>query len=205
MIFREQTTDDTKLDPTKRNPACGRRGRYSREQTKIFIACLVLLGVLGWVDYRTGYELGFFIAYSAPVGLVAWHLGRWPGIFMALLASIAWWMADSLDGEKYSHAFYWVWNNVVHFLSFVINAVAIAKIKTDLDALHQARAELEITRRALCHVAPLLPTCPACNKSHALPSNSGAKTWPNDSPVVPELSGALCADCAAKNSEPPQN
>ena len=204
-MFNDQATDEAKLGPTNRQPACGHRGGYSREQTQIFIACLFLLGVLGWVDYRTGYELGFFIAYSAPVGLVAWHLGRWPGIFTAFLASIAWWMADSLDGEKYSHAFYWIWNNVVHFLSFVINAVAIAEIKTDLDELHQVRAELDVARHTLRHIAPLMPTCPACNKIHALPPNLGHTTWPSDISIVPEISGALCADCAAKISEPPRS
>ncbi|MCX7008512.1 MAG: hypothetical protein NTY53_14890 [Kiritimatiellaeota bacterium] len=150
--------------------------------------------MLGWLDYATGYELGFFIMYSVPVGLVAWHLGRWPGILMALLASIAWWLADSFDGAKYSSAFYWVWNNIVHFLSFVINAVAIAKVKTELDEVHQLAAELETARRTLRAVAPLLAACPACGQPR---TSAPAIERVSGDTVPPELTTALCADCAA--------
>lgn len=170
---------------------------YTRKQIAIFAGCLLSLLALGWIDFITGYELGFFIAYSAPVGLVAWHLGRWPGILMALLASIAWWLADSFDGEKYSAAFYWVWNNIVHFLSFVINAVAIAKIKAELDEVHQLAAELETARHALRAVAPLLAACPACGQAHP-PASAVARPAPAaEKYLPPELSPALCAACAA--------
>ena len=185
----------------ERRPALGGMGKYSRKQILIFSGSLLALGVLGWIDYVTGYELGFFIAYSAPVGLVAWHLGRWPAIFTALIASIAWWLADSFDGAKYSTAFYWIWNNVVHFLSFVINAVAIAKIKTDLDEVHFLTAELETARRMLRAFAPLLPVCPACNKPHAHPPGVGSVAWLANNPVLPEITGALCADCAAQQPQ----
>jgi K+-sensing histidine kinase KdpD len=173
-------------------------GGYSRKQILIFTSCVLSLLVLGWVDYATGYELGFFIVYSVPVGLVAWHLGRWPAILMALLASIAWWLADSFDGAKYSSAFYWVWNNAVHFLSFVINAVAIAKIKDELDEVHKLAAELVAARSMLSAVAPLLSACPACGKPHPPVSGSGRSALPEHRPLPPELAAALCADCAAQ-------
>mgnify|MGYP003342362063 CR=1 FL=1 len=50
-----------------------------RDKTLIFCLCLVMLMVLGWLDYVTGYELNLFIFYSLPVGIAAWYLGRWPG------------------------------------------------------------------------------------------------------------------------------
>lgn len=169
-----------------------------RKRRAVFTGCLLSLLLLGWVDYATGYELGFFIVYSVPVGLVAWHLGRWPAIFMALMASIAWWLADSFDGAKYSSAFYWVWNNVVHFLSFVINAVAISKVKDELDEVHKLAAELQGARQALAAVAPLLAACPACGQARAPAPGSGPGVLPGDSPCPPELVAALCADCAAR-------
>ena len=42
--------------------------------------CLLLLGVLSYLDYATGYEMSFFVFYSVPVGIAAWYLGRWPAI-----------------------------------------------------------------------------------------------------------------------------
>jgi len=49
-----------------------------RRQFLVYLACLVMLILLGWLDYLTGYELGFFVFYSVPVGIAAWYLGRWP-------------------------------------------------------------------------------------------------------------------------------
>ena len=97
----------------------------------IFAGCLLLLLLVGWLDYITGYELGFFVFYTVPIGLAAWYLGRWPGIWLALGATVAWWLADAMAGAKYSSRFSFWWNSTVHFSAFVINAVTIAKIKLD--------------------------------------------------------------------------
>ena len=132
----------------------------------IFTGCLLLLLVVGWVDYITGYELGFFVFYTAPIGLAAWYLGRWPGIGMALVATIAWWLADALAGVKYSSLFYFWWNSTVHFSAFVINAVTIAKIKLDLKQRHELAARLEAARQTLRAAAKVLPVCPLCGKAH---------------------------------------
>ena len=51
----------------------------------ILATCWVLLGVLGWLDFITGYELSFFVFYSVPVGVAAWYIGRWPAIGVALI------------------------------------------------------------------------------------------------------------------------
>jgi hypothetical protein len=128
----------------------------------VFTACLASLGVLGWIDYLTGYELGFFVFYSAPVGLAAWQLGRWPAIAVSLAASLTWWLADSRSGVRYSSSFYLYWNNAIHFVSFVVNAVAIARIKKELDHRRQLAAELEAARAALRAVGRQPGMCPTC-------------------------------------------
>ena len=102
----------------------------------------VWLAALGWVDRATGYELGLFAFCTAPVGMVAWHLGRGPGIAAAFIASVVWHLTDRLSGNRYSIAFYGYWNSGMHFGTFMINAVAIAKIKSSLNAGPlQGRAE----------------------------------------------------------------
>jgi hypothetical protein len=70
----------------------------SKRNTRIVLAgCVVWLAGLGWIDRVTGYELGLFAFYTAPVAVVAWHFGRGPGIIMAFFASIIWYVADRLD------------------------------------------------------------------------------------------------------------
>lgn len=164
-----------------------------RHKILICLACLAMLGLLGWVDYITGYELGFFVFYSAPVGIAAWQLGRWPAVGMSLVASFAWSLADSYSGAKYSTRFALYWNNGIHFSSFIINAVAIARIKAELDRRHQLAAELEVLRKTLRAVAWQLPACPRCGQPHGH-SHSTASAVPV-SPLPPELAEALCASC----------
>lgn len=113
-------------------------------------AILLLLGI-GWLDYATGYELGLFIFYSVPVGIVAWRLGRWPGILISVAAGAVWLMADIAAGDKFSSPFILYWNATLHFGGFLINAVTLSKIKQTLDERHRLadellRAQAEISR-----------------------------------------------------------
>jgi hypothetical protein len=173
----------------------------NRRQVFIYAACFAMLGLLGWVDYITGYELGFFVFYSAPVGIAAWYLGRWPGVGISFAASLAWWLADSYAGAKYSTRFSFYWNNGIHFASFIINAVAIARIKAELDRRHQLAAELEAARRALRTVAALLTACPVCGKPHDRANRVGAVEESQVIQCQAELADALCAHCRSLNTE----
>jgi hypothetical protein len=162
----------------------------------IFTGCWLLLLLVGWVDYITSYELGFFVFYTLPIGLAAWYLGRWPGIWVALGATIAWWLADALAGAKYSSLFYFWWNSTVHFSAFVINAVTIAKIKAELRQRDELAARLEAARQALRAAARILPACPLCGKVHPQTVRNGQSELRDLARGNADLSGALCEECA---------
>src|SRR5439155_27278692 len=96
----------------------------------VLTGCAIWLAVLGWIDRTTGYELGLFAFYTAPVGVVAWNLGEGPGIIAAFIASVIWYVADRYAGDRYTAAFYGYWNTGMHFTMFIINAVTLANIKS---------------------------------------------------------------------------
>jgi hypothetical protein len=162
----------------------------------IFTGCSLLLLLVGWVDYITGYELGFFVFYSVPIGLAAWYLGRWPGIGLALAATTAWWLADALAGAKYSSRFSFWWNSTVHFSAFVINAVTIAKIKLDLSQRNELTAKLEAARQSLRAMARVLPACPLCGKVHPPTDRNNPAGLRELARGNADLGGALCEECA---------
>jgi hypothetical protein len=164
--------------------------------------CFLMLGVLGWLDYITGYELSFFVFYSVPVGIAAWYVGRWPAIGVALGATIAWLLADYLGGVKYSAPFFYYWNSSIHFLAFIINAVTIAKIKSDLDRRHVLAAELESARETLRAVSVLLPVCPACGKPRDRAEGDPEAEAAALARSCPELARSLCAECGTNGPEP---
>jgi hypothetical protein len=171
--------------------------RFKHPKGLVLASCVALLALFGWIDYLTGYEMGFFIFYSLPVGLAAWHLGAGPGIVMAFAAALTWWLADRLAGEKYSSAFLFFWNTAVHFGAFVINAVAIAKIKTSLDQRHRLQDELDQMRTELRRLKSLLPLCPVCRKPHAPEQlRRRAEAYLDGQPDVPG-EDARCESCRA--------
>jgi len=131
--------------------------RYIKPKTLMVLAgCALLLAGLGWVDRATGYELGLFGFYSAPVAAVAWNLGRGPGIVVAFIASGIWYLADRYAGDHYSSSFYGYWNTGMHFSTFIINAVTFAKIKSSLRQRHELERALEESRKQVKHLAGLI-------------------------------------------------
>jgi hypothetical protein len=163
----------------------------------VLAGCWLLLGGLGWLDYATGYEMSFFVFYSVPVGVAAWWVGRWAAIEMAVGATVTWLLADYFSGAKYSALFFYYWNSIIHFLAFVINAVTIAKIKSDVDQRHLLAAELETAREALRAVSKLMPACPVCGKPQERAAVSGGAALAALAREQPELEVALCAECLA--------
>ncbi|MCX6922922.1 MAG: hypothetical protein NT154_06890 [Verrucomicrobia bacterium] len=161
----------------------------------IFVGCWLLLGVLGFLDYVTGYEMSFFVFYSVPVGVGAWWMGRWSAIGLALGATLTWLMADYLSGAKYSAPFFYYWNSTIHFTAFMINAVTIAKIKSDLDRRNLLAAELESTRKALRELSSLLTACPACARPRIATGENGELRFTALVGEHPELAEMLCTDC----------
>jgi hypothetical protein len=140
----------------------------SKVKTSLLLAgCFIWLALLGWIDCATGYELGLFAFYTAPVGVVAWNLGQGPGIIAAFIASLIWYVADRSAGDRYSVPFYASWNTGMHLASFIINAVTFAKIKSSLDQRHELERVLMETRDELKQAAALTLLCPHCHKPYA--------------------------------------
>ena len=128
----------------------------------VLAGCFGMLFGLGWMDYVTGYELSFFVFYSAPIGFAAWYSGRIPAIIVALGATLAWLLADYFGGVKYSTNLLYYWNSIVHFGAFIINAITIAKIKIDLDHRHELARELKAAHARLSEISKQPEACPSC-------------------------------------------
>ena len=76
----------------------------------------------------TGPELSVSIFYIGPVTLVAWSLGRVPGLISAVVAAIVWFVADDWSGAMYSQPLIPVWNALVRLGFFAIIATMTASL-----------------------------------------------------------------------------
>jgi hypothetical protein len=113
------------------------------------LASLVVLLVLGWLDYITGYEFGFFIFYFIPVAIAAWYCGPREGYSIAVASAVCWYLSDQLAHHVYSRAFFVYWETFMRLLSFLTTATTLVKIRTMVLNEERLIDELLDTRRQL--------------------------------------------------------
>lgn len=119
----------------------------------VLLQALLLVGLIGWLDYVTGWEWSFFAPYAVPIILVTWKSGWRLGLGCALFCAAAIWLANSGSNPYQTR-----WGFALAVMSrcfyFVILAVAVAVLKAKW-ALDQIRIvtlermrdlELEIMR-----------------------------------------------------------
>lgn len=102
---------------------------------------VLLIGLVGFVDYVTGPYISFSIFYFLPVGLMAWYGGRMAGTTGAILAAVSWFLAQTSESIAYSSAAIPYWNAIVEFLSFMV----LTQIACALKGAIRHQAELART------------------------------------------------------------
>ncbi len=94
---------------------------------------LLLLVLVGFIDFCTGYELAFSLFYVLPVSLMAWLCGYRQGVIFSAMSAIVWFLADFYSYHPYSHPAIFAWNSLIRFCFFLIIAVLLSKLKTALE------------------------------------------------------------------------
>ena len=122
-------------------------------------ASLAVLGFIGWLDYKTGYEFGFFIFYFIPVAISAWYCGTRDGIVASIASAVCWYYSDKWTQHPYSRAFFIYWEMFIRLISFMTTAATVAKIREQTIAQEEMAAELKDLRQRLAESAgmPLNP------------------------------------------------
>lgn len=131
----------------------------------ILVLSFMLLISIGYFDYFTG-QLGFFIFYFIPIVLLSWFLGKWTGMIMSITSSIVWLVSDHYCGIRYSNLAIAVWDTlVIRAGSFIIAAIAVAKLREAIEKQKSLRTELGKSFWYLKRVKDMMPICSSCVKS----------------------------------------
>lgn len=106
---------------------------YLNKQPKQLLTALGLLLVclIGVIDYLTGSEIVFSIFYLIPVSLTTWFIGFRVGLFVSLMSAVVWLIADLLAARPFSSVFVLYWNAFVRFGSFLIVALLQNSLKNE--------------------------------------------------------------------------
>jgi len=109
----------------------------SRSKATICLISLVLLLMLGWLDYITG-DYSLIIFYLIPIALVAWFVGKGSGLIFCVLSLITRLIADEAETSfafKFSALHYW--NLFVEFVFLLIMSLLCSALKKSLTKQQQ--------------------------------------------------------------------
>jgi len=98
---------------------------------------LLLVAVIGSLDYLTGEWLSFSIFYLVPVSVSAWLGNRRLGIVISLLCATTWAAIDVVYEPRYPSWWYGVWNATVRLGFFTITTLLLTALR---DAHHRVAA-----------------------------------------------------------------
>jgi len=96
----------------------------------LVVVGLVLLAVIGVIDYLTGYEMLFSVFYLLEVGMATWFLGRGFGLLMSVLSVAVWIGGDMAAGARYDRPWVPIWNALILVVFYFIVVWLLASLRT---------------------------------------------------------------------------
>src|SRR6266550_953112 len=64
----------------------------------LIVVCILLVAVVGYIDYVTGYERPLLLFYLLPISLAVWFGRLLFGLSVAVIAIVAWMWSDLAAG-----------------------------------------------------------------------------------------------------------
>jgi signal transduction histidine kinase len=116
---------------------------YRGNRKTILWEALLLLFLIGWLDYLTSIEMSLAAFYWIPVAIVTWYEGIRAGCWFSVLSVAFAVSTDIASGLAHSHPFFLFWDIGNRLLSLIIFAWMLAKIKS-LYGEAQKASQLEI-------------------------------------------------------------
>lgn len=157
--------------------------------------------VLGLVDWKTGYELNFFVFYFLPVAVAAWFFGVEAAVCFSIVCAFVWFFADKFSGHYYSSSIFAVWNTLIRLFSFVAIGWSVDKINVLLQSEKIKAEKLELALSEIKILRSFLSICCVCKKIREDDGN-----WqPIESYIShhsdTKFSHGYCPDCGKKAME----
>ena len=106
------------------------------------ITGLVIIGLLGILDYLTGNEITLSLFYLVPIVMVTWAIDHKTGLFMSFMSALTLLGAETASGQTYSHPIFYFLNTLVRALFYVVVVYLVAELqKSRKEELLAARTD----------------------------------------------------------------
>lgn len=127
----------------------GLPGQLGNRSPMFWAAVSVLLvAVIGLVDYRAGYAIIFSAFYLMPVALAAWYAGRLFGLAISIACVTVSVVGDYAAGASYANVLIPIWNGAIELsIYFVVVMIltSLRKLQQELEErVHQRTNALTI-------------------------------------------------------------
>jgi C4-dicarboxylate-specific signal transduction histidine kinase len=99
---------------------------------RLLAACLVLVTLVGLIDYYTGSEMNVAMLYLAPIFLASWGVGMNAAVVMSIISMTAWFLSVLYMHQTYSQPLLHLWDGIIQFAMFVLFGFVISKLKIAL-------------------------------------------------------------------------
>jgi signal transduction histidine kinase len=112
--------------------------RFRRSVVPLVAVCLCLVGVVGYIDYLTGYERPLLLFYLLPISLAAWFGNFSTALAIAVVSVAVSLVSDVAAGIPALG----LWNAGMAFVSYALFAGLLSKLRTlvrELDRRVQER------------------------------------------------------------------
>jgi len=117
--------------------------RFTFSRASLAVSCLVLVGLIGYADYLTGYERSLLLFYLLPISLAVWF-GRLVFALAIVAFCVAVWVLSDLASGIPAVGF---WNIGMAFAAFALFAGVLSKLRILLRELdrrvHERTAALQ--------------------------------------------------------------
>ncbi len=113
----------------------------------IVFEMILLVLVVGVIDFVTGYQVSFFMFYGPPIYLTAWFCDKKTAFLVALLSGITWWWADFTSGHPYVTNWHEAWEVVMRLGFFIFVAIGSSALRARRDIAEARITLLEHSRR----------------------------------------------------------
>jgi diguanylate cyclase (GGDEF)-like protein len=104
------------------------------------ITGILLVGLLGVLDYLTGNEIISSLFYFMPIVLVTLGVSQRYGLFVSFLSALTLLAAEIFAGQTYSHP-------IIYFLNTLIRTVFYSFVTYLVAALHRSQKEERLAAR----------------------------------------------------------
>ncbi len=113
---------------------------------KIITTCILIVLLIGFVDYKTSWEISVFPLYGIPVLIIAWSTRLTYSLLIAAVATGVWWFANQND-NPYRTEIGYAWAAICRLSFYTCVAIAGSMLrKNQMNLAHKLQAVERISQ-----------------------------------------------------------